>query len=133
MSASPAANRSLTHEPDRFSDAVWELLLSSQDVARRWRHEQLDVEHLVQVLFTAPGCQRLIDGLPMSADALLDRLEDVLAEQPSGRGQDLFIGEDLECLLEAADAVRRRWGEALIDVPEILMAVGADPRVGADH
>ena len=132
MSASPAANRSLTHEPDRFSDAVWELLLSSQDVARRWRHEQLDVEHLVQVLFTAPGCQRLIDGLPMSADALLDRLEDVLAEQPSGRGQDLFIGEDLECLLEAADAVRRRWGEALIDVPEILMAVGADPRVGAD-
>ena len=34
---------SLTSEPDRFSDDAWELLLSGQDVARRWRHEDLDV------------------------------------------------------------------------------------------
>ena len=43
MTSSPALNGSLTHEPDRFSDAAWDLLLSGQDVARRWRHEQLDV------------------------------------------------------------------------------------------
>ena len=35
---------SLTSEPDRFSDDAWELLLSGQDVARRWRHQDLDVE-----------------------------------------------------------------------------------------
>ena len=43
---------SLTSEPDRFSDDAWELLLSGQDVARRWRHADLDVEHLLQVLFS---------------------------------------------------------------------------------
>ena len=132
MSASSSVLSSLTHEPDRFTDVVWDLLLSSQDVARRWRHEQLDVEHLIQVLFTDPACRGWIEKLPLSADALLDRLEDVLADQPVGRGPDLFIGEDLEVLLESADAIRRRWAAGLIDVPQILLAVGADPRIGAD-
>ena len=28
---------SLTEDPERFSDAAWDLLLASQDQARRWR------------------------------------------------------------------------------------------------
>ncbi|MDC3185809.1 AAA family ATPase, partial [bacterium] len=132
MTSSPALNGSLTHEPDRFSDAAWDLLLSGQDVARRWRHEQLDVEHLIQVLFTDPACRRMVERLPLPNDALLDRLEDVLADQPSGRGDELFIGDDLEQLLDAADAIRQRWNSDVIDLPEVLMAIGADPRIGAD-
>ncbi len=123
MTPSPALNGSLTHEPDRFSDAAWDLLLSGQDVARRWRHEQLDVEHLIQVLFTDPSCRRMVEGLPLSTDALLDRLEDVLADQPSGRGDELFIGDDLEQLLDAADAIRRRWNGDVIDLPELLIPI----------
>ena len=132
MTSSPALNGSLTHEPDRFSEAAWDLLLSGQDVARRWRHEQLDVEHLIQVLFTDPSYRRWVEGLRLSSDVLLDRLEDVLADQPSGRGEELFIGDDLEQLLDAADAVRCRWNSACIDVSELLMAIGADPRIGAE-
>ena len=132
MTGSPSFNGSLTHEPDRFSDAAWDLLLSAQDVARRWRHEQLDVEHLIQVLFTDPASRNWVEGLPLVVDELLDRLEDVLADQPSGRGTDLFIGEDLEQLLESADAVCQRWGVERIDVPQLLMAIGADPRLGAE-
>ena len=132
MTGSPSFNGSLTHEPDRFSDAAWDLLLSAQDVARRWRHEQLDVEHLIQVLFTDPASRNWVEGLPLVVDELLDRLEDVLADQPSRRGTDLFIGEDLEQLLESADAVCQRWGVERIDVPQLLMAIGADPRLGAE-
>ena len=132
MTSSPALNGSLTHEPDRFSEAAWDLLLSGQDVARRWRHEQLDVEHLIQVLFTDPSCRRLVERLPLPIDALLDRLEDVLADQPSGRSDELFIGDDLEQLLDSADAIRRRWNGDVIDLPEVLMAIGADQRIGAD-
>ena len=46
MTSSPALNGSLTHEPDRFSDAAWDLLLSGQDVARRWRHGPVSYTHL---------------------------------------------------------------------------------------
>ena len=123
---------SLTHEPDRFSDEAWDLLLDGQDLARRWRHGQLDVEHLIQVVFSDPACRIWIDPLPLRSEQLLDRLEDVLADQPSGRGDDLFIGEALEELLEDADRARQRAGSRLIEVPHVLIAMGRDQRVGAD-
>ena len=132
MTGAHANRGSLTQEPDRFSDAAWELLLSGQDVARRWRHDQLDVEHLIQVLFTDPAFRRWVEPLSLRSDALLDRLEDVLADQPTARVDDLFIGEDLEQLLDSADEVRARWGERLIDVPSLITAMGSDPRIGAD-
>ena len=58
--------------------------------------------------------------------------EDVLAEQPAVRGDELFIGEDLEELLEAAERARQRWGSRLIDVPHVLLALGRDRRIGAE-
>ena len=123
---------SLTQEPDRFSDEAWELLLSSQDVARRWRHAQLDVEHLIQVLFSDPAFRRWVSPLSVQPDVLLDRLEDVLAQQPQERVEALFVGDDLEELLDAAERARQRWGSRLIDVPHVLIALGRDPRIGAD-
>ena len=132
MTGVHATRGSLTQDPDRFSDAAWDLLVSGQDVARRWRHDQLDVEHLIQVLFTDPAFRRWVEPLPIRSDALLDRLEDVLADQPSARVDDLFIGEDLEQLLDSADELRSRWGERLIDVPVLIAAMGADPRIGAE-
>ena len=44
--------KSLTKNPDRFSEDAWDLLLASEDEARKWRHEYLDVEHILHVLFT---------------------------------------------------------------------------------
>ena len=38
----------------------------------------------------------------------------------------------LEDLLEAADRCRRLWGSRLIEVTHVLIAMGRDPRVGAD-
>ena len=123
---------SLTAEPDRFSDDAWALLLAGQDVARRWRHGDLDVEHLLQVLLTDRRYADLVGFLRLDAEAFLDRLEGFLADQPLARGDDLFIGDDLEDLLEAADRCRRLWGSRLIEVTHVLIAMGRDPRVGAD-
>ena len=48
------------------------------------------------------------------------------------RGEDLFVGEDLESLLEEADRVRSLWGSRLIDVSHLLIAMGRRPSVGAE-
>ena len=129
---SPQPPASLTAEPERFSDQAWDLLLSAQDVARRWRHGDLDVEHLLQVLFADPRYQAEVAALSLPRDRLLDQLETFLAEQPTARGQDLFIGEDLERLLESADRVRGLWGSRLIDLSHLMIAIGRDPRIGED-
>ncbi|MFM2158440.1 MAG: hypothetical protein RLZZ124_914, partial [Cyanobacteriota bacterium] len=128
----PAAGRgSLTAEPDRFSDAAWDLLLASQEQARRWRHGQMDVEHLLQVLLGDARFAAWIEPLPIDVDALLDALDDVCADQPSGPDRQLFIGEALEDLLEAADRERAAWGSRLIDLPHLLIALRDEPRLGA--
>ncbi len=122
---------SLTTEPDRFSDQAWELLLASQDVARRWRHGAMDVEHLLLTLLRDRRCANWIEPLPLDVDRLLDRLEGFCADQPEGRGNTLYIGDALEDLLEAADRRRDAWGSRLIDVPHLLLALLDDRRIAA--
>ncbi|MGB7563602.1 MAG: AAA family ATPase [Prochlorococcaceae cyanobacterium] len=132
MRTDPSPPGSLTAEPDRFSDAAWDLLLASQDQARRWRHGQLDVEHLLQVLLSDARFAAWVDPLPINVDRMLDRLEAFCADQPAGGGGELFIGEALEELLEAADRRRSGWGSRLIDGPHLLLALLEEPRIGAE-
>lgn len=122
---------SLTSEPERFSEAAWDLLLASQDQARRWRHDQMDVEHLLQALLQDSRFAAWVDPLPIERERLLDRLEGFCAEQPSSPGDDLYIGDALEDLLEEADRRRSSWGSRLLDIPHLLLALLDEPRVGA--
>jgi len=127
----PATTGSLTSEPDRFSEAAWDLLLASQDQARRWRHGQMDVEHLLQTLLQDARFAAWVDPLPIDPERLLDRLEGFCAEQPSSPGDDLYIGDALEDLLEEADRRRSSWGSRLLDIPHLLLALLDEPRLGA--
>ncbi|MEA5423290.1 Clp protease N-terminal domain-containing protein, partial [Synechococcus sp. CCY9202] len=131
VSTSPAPG-SLTSDPDRFSEEAWELLLASQDTARRWRHGAMDVEHLLQALLQDPRWARFVDPLPLDLDLALDRIEAFCAEQPPSRGGELYIGDALEDLLEAADRCRAAWGSQLLDVPHLLLALLEEPRLGAE-
>ncbi len=124
-------SESLTKDPDRFSDDAWNLLLDSQEVARRWRHGHLDVEHLLQVLFSQKSYKNFSKVLPINHSDLLDRLEDFLADQPTSRGETLIIGDDLEDLLENADHFRSLWGSRLIEISHILIGIGRDQRIGS--
>ena len=127
----PRPSASLTGDPDRFSDDAWELLLASQDQARRWRHGSLDVEHLLLTLLQEPRFSGWIDPLPLEPARLLDRLETFCADQPSARDASLWIGDALEDLLEAADRRRAAWGSRLLDIPHLLLALIEEPRIGA--
>ena len=130
-SAAGSPSRSLTSEPERFSDDAWDLLLSSQDQARRWRHGAMDVEHLLQSLLLDPRFDRWTAALTSDRERLLDQLESFCAGQPTAGGRELFIGDALEDLLEQADAVRARQGEALLEVSHLLQALRQEPRIGA--
>ncbi len=125
-------NRTLTSEPDSFSDEAWNLLLTAEQSARRWRHQNLDVEHLIQVLFRDHKFQKYTNPLPINREEINEALENFLAELPINNQQDLFIGEDLENLLETADEFRSKWGSNLIEISHILIAIGRDNRLGED-
>ncbi len=132
MRSTPSAPASLTAEPDRFSDDAWDLLLAAQDQARRWRHGAMDVEHLLQVLWLDRRFASWVEPLPVDPDRLLDRLEAFCADQPPARGEELYIGDALEELLDDADRVRGRWGDGPLEVNHLLAALLAEPRIGAE-
>ena len=122
---------SLTSNPEHFSEDAWELLLASQDTARRWRHGAMDVEHLLQTFLGDRRFGPWVKSLPIDTDRLLDRLEAFCVEQPSSTSGDLYIGDALEDLLEDADRRRAAWGSRLLDIPHLLVALLDEPRIGA--
>ncbi|MFM8277311.1 MAG: ATP-dependent Clp protease ATP-binding subunit [Cyanobium sp.] len=127
----PRSSGSLTADPERFSELAWELLLASQDQARRWRHGVMDVEHLLLALLLDRRFAAWIEPLSLDVDRLLDQLEDFCADQPPVRDDRLYIGDALEDLLEAADRCRAAWGSRLLDGPHLLLALLEEPRIGA--
>jgi ATP-dependent Clp protease ATP-binding subunit ClpA len=81
-------NGSLTTEPDSFSDEAWSLLLIAEQSARRWRHKNLDVEHLIEVLFRNKKYQKYTNSLPVNHQELNEILERIVEKNPppiSGR------------------------------------------------
>ena len=123
---------SLTTNPDQFSDEAWSLILKSEDIAKQWKHLNLDVEHLFQVIFNDQAYSSLVDSLQINPSRLLDELEDFLADQPIKRGEDFFIGDAMEDLLANADHCRAQWGSKLIEVSHLLIALGRDKRIGSE-
>jgi ATP-dependent Clp protease ATP-binding subunit ClpB len=122
---------SLTSNPEHFSEDAWELLLASQDTARRWRHGAMDVEHLLQTFLVDRRFAPWVESLAIETDRLLDRLEAFCVEQPPSTSRDLYIGDALEDLLEDADRRRAAWGSRLLDIPHLLVALLDEPRIGA--
>ncbi|MFN9646855.1 MAG: Clp protease N-terminal domain-containing protein, partial [bacterium] len=120
---------SLTSTPERFSNAAWDLLLASQEQARRWRHGSMDVEHLLLALLLDSRFSPWVERLPVDEDRLLDRLEAFCADQPSSPGATLYIGDALEDLLEGSEQRRSAWGDRLIDIPHLLLTLLKEPRL----
>ena len=129
--STPSPSASLTADPERFSAPAWDLLVASQDMARRWRHGAMDVEHLVLTLFTDPRFAAWATPLPVDENRLLDRLEAFCAAQPTAADQTLYIGDALEDLLEEADRRRQAWAAPLLELPHLLLALLEEPRIGA--
>ena len=129
--STPPPPASLTADPERFSAPAWDLLVASQDMARRWRHGAMDVEHLLLTLFTDPRFTAWATPLPVDENRLLDRLEAFCAAQPPATDQILYIGDALEDLLEEADRRRQAWAAPLLELPHLLLALLEEPRIGA--
>ena len=97
-----------------------EAVAASEEEARKWRHNYLDVEHFLQVLFSNEKYQDIVNSLTINKLKFLDELEVFLASIEQSNNRQLFIGEDLEILLDTANTFRSRWGSKFIEVSHLL-------------
>ncbi len=123
-------SRTLTSSPELFSNLSWELLLQGEETAKKWKHDEFNIEHVVQTLFTSNKFINFIDNLSIDQDIVLDITENFLADTRTSNSDVLTIGEDLELVLDEANHIKTQWGSNLIEIPHLLIAIAKDDRLG---
>ena len=123
-------SRTLTSSPELFSDLSWDLLLQGEETAKKWKHDEFNIEHIIQTLFTSRKFINFVDNLSIDQDIVLDITENFLEDTRTSNSDILTIGEDLELVLDEANHIKSQWGSNLIEIPHLLIAIAKDDRLG---
>ena len=74
----------MTLKPDEFTEQAQEVLATSQEIAIRYGHDQLDLEHILLALLEVEGVTGSILGeLDVPVDVMRDNLASALKKSPA--------------------------------------------------
>jgi ATP-dependent Clp protease ATP-binding subunit ClpB len=121
-------------DPSKFTEKSWEAVVKSQDVARRFKHQQLEVEHVaIALLDLEEGvAHTMLLKAGIEPIRLKQQLEGFAQRQPrvpSENGQ-LYLGQGLDTLLDNAEFSRNSMQDDYISVEHLLLALSEDDRIG---
>ncbi|OKH33369.1 ATP-dependent chaperone ClpB [[Phormidium ambiguum] IAM M-71] len=116
----------------KFTDKAWEAIVKSQEVARRFQNQYLEVEHLALALLEQEGLtQRILNRAGVEPTRLFQQLESYTKVQPKlPRIDQLYLGKSLDVMLDRAESARENWQDTYISVEHLLLAFTEDERVG---
>ncbi len=119
-------------DPNLFTDQAWEAIVKSQDIARRFQNQQLDVEHLMISLLEQNGlASQILLRADVDPEQLTQQLQGFTQRQPKvGQIDHLYLGRGLDTLLDQAAAVQEDWEDEYISIEHILIAFTEDERIG---
>ncbi len=117
-------------DPNQFTDRAWEAIVKSQDVARRYQHQELEVEHLALALLEQNGMTKdLLEGAALVR--LQRNLDEFLRSQPRiANPRELYLGRYLNACLDRAEELRLQWSDTYISVEHLWLAICEDDRIG---
>ena len=119
-------------DPNKFTEQAWEAIVKSQEIARSYKNQDLDVEHVMLSLLEE---QRLAETLLEGAKIELPRLQVLLTtfakRQPkTNNTEQLYLGQSLDKMLDRAEACRESWQDQYISVEHLLVGFSEDDRIG---
>jgi ATP-dependent Clp protease ATP-binding subunit ClpB len=119
-------------DANKFTEKAWDAIVKSQDIARHFKNQNLEVEHLILALLEQEGLvQTILDKANIDPLRLKQQLELFLKKQPQLYHVDqLYLGRGLDLLLDKAEASRSSWQDQYISIEHILVAFAEDERVG---
>ena len=118
---------------DRFTEQAQEVLAASQELVRKERHAQWDVEHVLFALLNHPGglAQQILEQLKVDPRQVSERVAAVL-ERMSRLAYDVvqvYTTPRIVRILEVANAEAERFKDEYVGVEHMLIAI-ADEREG---
>ncbi|AOY83687.1 ATP-dependent chaperone ClpB [Moorena producens JHB] len=119
-------------DANKFTDKAWEAIVKSQDVARRCKNQQLEVEHVAIALLEQDGLpNRILSRVTVDVNRFQQQLENFANRQPKVANLDqLYLGRGLDVMLDNAEAYRKALQDEYIAVEHLLLSLAVDERVG---
>ncbi|PNW65602.1 UNVERIFIED_CONTAM: ATP-dependent chaperone ClpB [Euhalothece sp. KZN 001] len=119
-------------DPSKFTQQAWDVIVDSQEVARRFKNQELEVEHLMLTLFSTEGvANQILEAKKIDVSRLQQQLEVFTNRQrKSMRVEQLYLGRGLDQLLDRAEKARQSWEDEVIGVEHLLLGFAEDDRVG---
>ncbi|NJN72650.1 MAG: ATP-dependent chaperone ClpB [Limnothrix sp. RL_2_0] len=120
-------------DSSKFTEQAWDAIVKSQEVARRYRNQNLEVEHLLLSLLEQEEglAQTILKKATLDPMRLQQQLERFTQQQPKLlRGDQLYLGQQLDTLLDRSEACRASWQDDYISVEHLLVGFAEDDRLG---
>ncbi len=120
---------------DKMTEGAQELFREAQDLLTRYKHNQLDVEHIAMVLVSQEGVGReILQAMGINIEALAKDLDVLLRDKPSIVGQvagQIYITPRLESIVQAAQMEAERLHDEYIGTDHMLLALSrsTDPQL----
>ena len=125
-------------KPDDFTEHAQEILGTSQEIVRRYKHSQWDVEHILMALLEQEEgvTAEILDKLGASKTAMRARLDGLLEQGPkvAYESSQIYVAPRAASLLDRAKEEAKRLNDDFIGTEHLLIAVvqedqGDTPRV----
>jgi ATP-dependent Clp protease ATP-binding subunit ClpB len=119
-------------DPSKFTEKAWDAIVKSQDVARGYRNQQLEVEHVSIALLEQEGlADSILEKAGVNPDWLKQQLEVFAQRQPRvSDSSQLYLGRGLDVMLDKAENARQVLQDEFISVEHLLLALAEDDRIG---
>lgn len=120
---------------DKMTEGAQELFREAQDLLSRYRHNQLDVEHMAMVLVLKEGVGRqILQAMGINLESLSKDLDNLLQDKPSVIGQvagQIYITPRLDAVVQAAQMEADRLHDEFIGTDHLLLAISrsTDPQI----
>jgi ATP-dependent Clp protease ATP-binding subunit ClpB len=119
--------------PNQFTEKAWEAIVRTPDIAKQVQQQQIEPEHLMKALLEQDGlATSVFNKLAIPVQRLREYTDDFINRQPkvSGSGTSVYLGRNLDVLLDRADEARKQYGDEFISVEHMMLAYAKDDRFG---
>ncbi|MEL4897287.1 ATP-dependent chaperone ClpB [Crocosphaera sp. Alani8] len=120
-------------DPDQFTEQAWDAIVKSQEVARRFKNQNLEVEHLVLALLEQEKglTLRILERAEIDIPRLQQQVEAFTNRQAKfATVEQLYLGRSLDVMTDRADASRQSWDDKYISVEHLWVGFAEDERIG---
>jgi ATP-dependent Clp protease ATP-binding subunit ClpB len=119
--------------PQKFTEKAWEAVVRTPDLAKQYKQQQIESEHLLKSLLEQEGLAiSIFNKANVSVPKLRDRTEQFIQRQPklATASESIYLGNSLDTLLDRAENYRQEFKDDYISIEHILLAYCKDGRFG---